>query len=206
MAVTANQIVKRAEACRKSYPVAASTHIYEGTLVFINSSGYADDDTASGVNKFAGVAISEVDNSSGSNGDLSVEVYSDGVFELTGSGLAQADVGKNALATDNYTVVVSDTAAAVRIGVVKEYVSATKIKVEINTNLGFQAAALTTALTTITFTEPATPDYAIQAPTTTTPYGFVTSDEARSVLKVIANLQTRSTEIEAILQANGLAD
>ncbi len=206
MAVTANQIVKRAEACRKSYPVAASTHIYEGTLVFINASGYADDDTASGVNKFAGVAIREVDNSSGSNGDLTVEVYSDGVFELTGSGFAQADVGKNAFATDNYTVVVSDSASAIRIGVVKEYVSSTKLRVELNTQLAFQATALTAALTTLTHSAPGTPDYAIQNLTTSTPYGFVTQDEGNSVLKVIANLQARSAEIEAILQANGLVD
>jgi hypothetical protein len=58
MAVTANQLIKRQEGCKRSYPVAASTHIYQGTNVFINANGYADDDTATGVNGFAGIAIS----------------------------------------------------------------------------------------------------------------------------------------------------
>lgn len=64
--------------------------------------------------------------------------------------------------------------------------------------------ALTAQLTTITHTAPGTPDYAIQELTTTTPYGFVTADEGHSVLKVIANLQTRVAELEAALQAVGV--
>ena len=76
MAVTANQLLQRQGDCRISYPVAASTNMYQGTLAFANSSGYLDDDTASGVNKFAGMVIDQVDNSSGSNGDLSCDVFS----------------------------------------------------------------------------------------------------------------------------------
>lgn len=67
-----------------------------------------------------------------------------------------------------------------------------------------QGAALTAQLTTITFSEPGTPDYAIQAPTNSSPYGFVTADEARSLLKVVANLQTRLAEVEARLEGKGL--
>lgn len=66
------------------------------------------------------------------------------------------------------------------------------------------ATALTAQLTTITHTAPSTPDYAIQALTTTTPYGFASSDEGNSVLKVIANLQTRVAELEAALQGVGI--
>ncbi len=69
---------------------------------------------------------------------------------------------------------------------------------------GTQASAMTAQLTTITHTAPGTPDYAIQNLTTTTPYGFVTADEGNSVLKVIANLQTRLAEVEAILENLGL--
>lgn len=67
-----------------------------------------------------------------------------------------------------------------------------------------KGAALTAQLTTITFTAPGTPDYAIQDLTTTTPYGFVTKDEGNSVLSVIANLQTRVSQLESRLQALGL--
>ncbi len=67
-----------------------------------------------------------------------------------------------------------------------------------------QGAALTAQLTTLTHTAPGTPDYAIQNLTTSTPYGFVTADEGNSVLKVVANLQTRLAELEARLEGCGI--
>lgn len=67
-----------------------------------------------------------------------------------------------------------------------------------------QGAALTAQETTITHTAPETADYAIQDFTQTTPFGFVTADEANTVLKVIANLQVRLAEVEARLEAAGI--
>lgn len=67
-----------------------------------------------------------------------------------------------------------------------------------------KGAGLTAQLTTITSTAPGTPDYAIQDLTTTTPYGFVTKDEGNSVLAVIANLQTRVSQLETQLKALNL--
>lgn len=67
-----------------------------------------------------------------------------------------------------------------------------------------KGAGLTTQLTTVTFTAPGTPDYAIQDLTQTTPFGFVTKDEGNSVLAVIANLQTRVSELETQLKALNL--
>ncbi|HXG36527.1 MAG TPA: hypothetical protein VNL15_06135 [Dehalococcoidia bacterium] len=69
---------------------------------------------------------------------------------------------------------------------------------------GTQEAALTAQDTTITHTAPGTADYAIQALTQTSPFGFVTADEGHTVLKVIANLQTRLAEVEARLESLGL--
>lgn len=69
---------------------------------------------------------------------------------------------------------------------------------------GTQGAALTAQDTTITHTAPGTPDYAIQDLTQTNPFGFVTADEGNTVLKVIANLQTRLAEVEARLEALGI--
>jgi hypothetical protein len=62
-------------------------------------------------------------------------------------------------------------------------------------------AACTTALTAITHTAPGTPDYAIQNVTNVTPFGFVTADEANTVLKVIAHLQAVVGELRARLGA-----
>jgi hypothetical protein len=65
-------------------------------------------------------------------------------------------------------------------------------------------AALTEQLATITHTDPETPDYAIQDLTDTGGFGFATLDEGLSVLKVIANLQTRCAELEARLVTTGI--
>lgn len=63
---------------------------------------------------------------------------------------------------------------------------------------------LTTQLTTITCSAPGTPDYAIADLTATSPYGFAAKDEGQTVLKVIANLQTRVSELETKLKTYGL--
>lgn len=63
-----------------------------------------------------------------------------------------------------------------------------------------RGSALTAQLTTITFTAPITPDYAIQD-LTAGGFGFVTKDEGNTVLSVIANLQVRVAELEARLNA-----
>lgn len=66
---------------------------------------------------------------------------------------------------------------------------------------------LTDELTTITFTAPATPDYALQDLVDSSAgatFGFATKDEGNTVLSVIANLQTRVNELETKLVALGL--
>ncbi len=206
MAASANQLIVWSDDCRKAYPGYQSTHLYQGTLAFINSTGYLVGTTGSGVNKFAGILINEADNGSGSSGDINGECYTDGEVQLVGSGFSQATVGKAAFATDNFTVGVDGTASgAVRIGTVTEYISATLVMVRLIETSILPAAALTAALTTITHTAPGTPDYAVQDLINSSAYGFVTKDEGNSVLKVVANLQVKVNEIEAALEAAGLA-
>ena len=131
MAVTANQIVKRRDADMGNGPAAGTTHFYANTFAFWNSSGYIDDDTDSGGNSFAGIVLDEVENSDGSDGDMDIEFYREGVFYLPITGAAITDVGKEVFASDNYTITLTDSASAVPIGVVAEYVSATLIGVRI---------------------------------------------------------------------------
>lgn len=194
MAVTANQVIEKREGDRRSYPVAASVRIYEGTLVFLTAAGYATDVTATGVNGFLGVAIGEADNSSGSAGDITVEVWSEGEFTLTGTGFAQADVGSKVYAEDNYTVGVSISSASVPIGMVTEYISSTKIRVDIDA-VGTGALPVA-ALTTITHTSPSSADYAIANTINSSAWGFSTQDEANTILSVIRNLQIRVLDLE----------
>lgn len=195
MAVTANQLTKRQEGCRRSYP-AAAVHIYEGTLVYLTAAGYATDVTATGVNGFVGIAVSEVDNSAGSAGDLNVEVYAEGDFELTVTSGAQDEVGSIAYGDDNYAVVLAIGSTSVPIGRVVKHVSSTKAIIAIKP-VGVGALPVA-ALTTITIADAAgTPDYALQALTTSSPYGLATAAEAISLLYVIKNLQQRVAALES---------
>lgn len=103
-------------------PVAASTTLYEGTIVCADTSGYAavGADTAS----FAvlGICTKQVDNSSGSNGDLTAIVERGQLERIATAVLVQADVGKNAVIADDQTV--TDAAAAtndIAVGVIERF-------------------------------------------------------------------------------------
>jgi hypothetical protein len=195
VAVTVNQIIARQDGQRRSYPVKGSTKILDGTLVFLTAGGYADDDTATGVNGFVGIANGEADNTDGSDGDIEVEVFAEGDFVLVGSGFVQADVGSVVYAEDNYTIGVSISTASVPIGKAVRFVSASKLVVEIEP-VGTGALPVA-ALTTITHTSPGTPDYAIANTINSSAWGFSTQDEANTILSVIRNLQQRVADLEA---------
>lgn len=70
---------------------------------------------------------------------------------------------------------------------------------------GAQGAPLTAQLTTLTPADAeGTPDYAIAAITSSSPFGFASAQEAITVLYVIKNLQVRCAELEARLEALGM--
>lgn len=199
MAVTANQLIKVQEGDRRSYPVEESTRIYQGTLVYVNAAGYACDVTATGVNAFVGIAVAEADNTDGADGAIEVEVYTEGDFELTGTFNSITDVGMPAYGDDNYDVVLALGSTSVRIGRVVRFVSTTKSIIAIKPS---GVGALEVApLTTITIADAAgTPDYALSALTTSSPYGLATAAEAITLLYVIKNLQQRVLDLEARLK------
>lgn len=72
----------------RALAVAASTTIYKGALVGIKSDGYVRGLVAG--DGFAGIAYENMDNSSGSDGDKSVRVYTEGDF---GHAVASAVIG-----------------------------------------------------------------------------------------------------------------
>lgn len=92
----------------------------------------------------------------------------------------------------------------------KQYHNDTELKAAVETaipelvDLTTTAVSLTADLTPLTHHAPTTPDYAIAQLTNTTPYGFVSSDEGETVLKVLANVQARLAEVEAQLIAAGI--
>lgn len=94
----------------QTYSVAASQHIYRGALVVLRQTdGYAyvpiEDVSDTYKQVIVGFAMEEKDNSSGSDGDLSVRVRRDGKYRLIFTGNAtQADIGKLACVKDDQTV------------------------------------------------------------------------------------------------------
>lgn len=196
MAVTENKLIKMQAGGKRSYPVKASVSIYQGTMVFVDADGYAEPTTATGVNGFAGIAV-EAATGGSSSGDTKVEVWTEGDFELTGAGTyTQADVGSPIYADDNYVISTSIGATSVPCGKSVGFVSATKLIVSIKPS---NPGALPVApLTTITIADAAgTPDYALSALTTSSPYGLATAAEAITLLYVIKNLQQRVLDLEA---------
>ena len=131
-AVTANQITLMQAAGRLTRSKAAAVNLYAGTLAFFDAStGYITNDDNAGANAFAGIVYQQCDNSGGSAGDLEVELYTDGIFRLTGSSFTQATNGDLVYAIDNYTIQASSTSAS-KVGRVVNYVSATVVDVLIN--------------------------------------------------------------------------
>jgi len=64
--------------------------------------------------------------------------------------------------------------------------------------------SLTSQLTTLTCSSPITPDYNISDPINSNAYGFASSDEFKTVMSIIANLQARVAELESKLRNYGL--
>lgn len=108
-----------------SYPVAGTTTIYEGTMVALNASGYAVPASASAAQVLVGQCQKQVDNSTGSNGDLSVDVFQ-GIFYFTnasGSGAVTAgDLERSFVyAADDQTISITNAAGTYPVaGVAKK--------------------------------------------------------------------------------------
>jgi len=109
MALSANANVDRyVDQDIRSYAVAASKHVYRGSIVGLDSSGYAQPLVAG--NKCIGIAYEEADNSSGSNGDISVRVFTRGDFDMALAGAGVGDIGRSVYASDDATLTFTSSA------------------------------------------------------------------------------------------------
>jgi len=106
------------------YPVYQSTTIYQGALVCINSSGYAIPCTDTANLIVVGVSLEQVDNSSGSDGDETIEVRAGTIEKFNATSITQAMVGQAMYVKDDNTF--DDTSTnLVFAGVLVDYDSAT---------------------------------------------------------------------------------
>ena len=125
MALSANRELDRfVDQELRSYRVAASTQVYKGAFVGLNSGGYARGLVAGDAS--VGVAYEEADNSSGSNGDKSVRVFTQGDFKHTLSGVAITDIGRAVYASADDTVTL-DAGGNSFVGYVQDYLDTDEI-------------------------------------------------------------------------------
>ncbi len=113
------------------YKVAAGAVIYAGSLVCINTGGYAEPGADTAGFKFAGVAMEHADNSSGENGDATVRLRRKGVFRFAASGMAVTDLGGAVNVADDQTVATT-TSNSVACGKIAEFIGAAEVGVDID--------------------------------------------------------------------------
>lgn len=156
MAITTNRELNRyVDQELRSFPVAATTHIYKGAIVGVDrASGYVRNLVAGDV--FAGIAYEETDNSAGSNGDESVRVYTQGDFIMPANGASQALVGGPVFALDNESTSLTPGVggsycgmlvgvAGTNVGIVRISPMATpQVELEANVRLDSSLSAATT--------------------------------------------------------------
>ncbi len=107
MALTANRDVDRyVDQDVRSFAVAAGSHIRKGSFVGL-SSGYARALQAGDV--CVGIAYEEADNTSGSAGDVSVRVFTQGDFQHALTGAAVTNIGDPVYASADDTVTFTST-------------------------------------------------------------------------------------------------
>lgn len=130
MALTANRDVDHyVDQELRSYPVKAGQTIYKGAFVVVEeSSGYAmpfvSGAGAGTANFFVGIAYEEADNASGSNGDISVRVFTKGDFEHDVTSGSITTVGDKVYATsDDTLVLIAGAGQNVFVGRVQGYLS-----------------------------------------------------------------------------------
>lgn len=118
-ALTANRNTVERDGKTLSLPVAASTKIYQGAIVCLNSSGLAvPASTATGL-KAIGRAEELADNSAGLASAISVKVVR-GVFRYAnGESITLANVNDTAYLTDDQTVCLTGTGKSVA-GIIRD--------------------------------------------------------------------------------------
>jgi hypothetical protein len=125
MALSANQPrTYRAVGYEGAYGVQASSTIYVGSAVSIDSGGEAGP-LATGDSGFLGFARKKADNSSGSADDIDAAIITEGLIELTVTGLNDNDdAGDIVYATDDGTFTLT-ASGAMKIGRVFQILNTT---------------------------------------------------------------------------------
>ena len=137
---------KRKDGFIQSYSLAATTSIFKGALVFINSAGflYSNDGTINTLanwDKFAGVAVESADNSGWSDADIATRVDRTGSFILSiTDAVTQANVWDAVLVnnvTDDAAVTITSDSGnpQATVWIILEVITSSLVRVAINGNV-----------------------------------------------------------------------
>lgn len=133
MALSADRLTDYREGIEIELPVENAVTIYAGSMVCINgSTGMANPAADSAGFQFVGVAMEQADNSSGSDGDITVRVRRKGVFKFAASSIAAAHVGDPMYVVDDQTFDETDPGNGIICGRLVKRVSNTSGWIDIN--------------------------------------------------------------------------
>ncbi|MCP5246061.1 MAG: hypothetical protein H6937_08965 [Burkholderiales bacterium] len=107
MALTQDRNTQMQDGELIAVPVAATKKIFAGSLVAANSSGYATPGAVATTLTYLGRAEEQVDNTTGANGDKTVNVRRGKAFKFKNHGadlVTQAELGKTCYIVDDETV------------------------------------------------------------------------------------------------------
>jgi len=133
LALAADKALEYTEGVEVGFPVDDGDKIYAGALVCVNADGYAvpGGDTAGLI--FVGVAIEQVDNTLGQDGDKTVRVRRRGLINMElASAITQANVGDNVfLAGDDKVDLAANVDNDIFCGIIAGYIDGTHAWVDI---------------------------------------------------------------------------
>lgn len=130
-ALSDNFEAKRQDGEMIDVKVKSSTTIYKGALVVDLGTGYASPGSNAGSYTFLGVAVEKADNSSGSDGDISVRVNKTGVYQIPKPTAVQTDIGVAMYVRDDNTVDTTST-NSILAGYCVDIVDSSNIKLRID--------------------------------------------------------------------------
>jgi len=114
------------EGLELEFPVKGATCIFAGSMVAVDSTGYAVPAANAVGLKLMGVAMERADNKSGADGSLLIRVRTVGVFNFSATSITQANIGADMYVVDDQTFDDVNPGQGIKCGKLVKYVSATE--------------------------------------------------------------------------------
>ena len=144
VALTQDRKSQRRDGDQFSDGVVTGQKIFLGSLVCLNGNGFARPAADTAGYRIRGVALEQVDNTSGSNGDKTVTTRK-GVYLFEASGLTIADLGEPMYVVDDQTVSKAATTNNIHAGILVGIEGASKAWIDVGSRAGGSVASVSIA-------------------------------------------------------------